>query len=290
MQENFNSGFVALIGCPNVGKSTLMNALVGEKVAITTPRAQTTRNKITGILTEGSTQIVFLDTPGIHSPKNKLGQYMMRESEEARRDVDVVVLVVDAEAGLMTRDEQTAEMLEGFYAVVNKTDVVPIQKAEWMAARLKELGAEKVFMLSALTGNGVDELKQALCEAMPEGPMYYPEDMYTDRSEQFIAAEMIREKALFLLREEIPHGVGVEIEKIEEFDNIVNVRALIYCEKDSHKGIIIGKRGEMLKKIGSTARRDLEMLFGSSIYLELFVKIRKDWRNSLLALKELGYK
>jgi len=290
----YRSGFVAIIGSPNVGKSTLMNALVGAKVAIVTNKAQTTRNKVVGILTKERYQIVFLDTPGLHTPRNRLGEYMVKTAYDAAREVDIILMVVDARRGILERDRHSIESLncENFLVAINKVDAVPREKICRLREQLVDLGvAEKSLLeISAKEGTGLAELEERLLIHMEPGPQFYPDDMITDRPERFIAAELIREKALENLEEEIPHGLGIEIEKVQELETITNIDAVIYCERDSHKGIIIGKKGGMLKKIGSEARRDLEMLFGTKVFLQLWVKVKKDWRNSRFMLKELGYK
>ena len=258
------SGFISIMGSPNVGKSTLMNALVGEKVAIVTQKAQTTRNKVVGILTKPDYQIIFLDTPGLHTPHNKLGEYMVKTAYDANKDVDLTIMVIDGVVGILQRDEEILQKLNGdrFLVLINKIDAVKPEKVKQLIEKVHALGVAQ----------------------------YYPEDMVTDRPERFLASELIREKALLSLREEIPHGIGVEIEKVEEKENLTNVSAVIYCERDSHKGIIIGKKGAMLKKIGSEARGDLEMLFGTKVFLQLWVKVKADWRNSGFMLKTLGYR
>lgn len=289
---SYKSGFAAIIGCPNVGKSTLLNKIIGSKVAIVSPRAQTTRNKITGILTLKDCQIIFLDTPGIHKPNNKLGSYMMRETNSASKDVDVNIFVADPTVGVLERDEETIKTVMGrapFIAVINKIDISNNECIHATEQRLKHLGVQNIYKISAATGEGIDELLKHILSYLPEGPQYYPEDMITDRPERFIAAEIIREKLLTNLRDEIPHGTGVEIEKIDEYEDITDVYAAIYCEREGHKGIIIGKNGKMLKKIGSEARVDLEIMFGTKVFLKLFVKVREDWRNSAGVLKTLGY-
>ncbi len=290
----YRSGFVSIMGSPNVGKSTLMNALVGQKVAIITDKAQTTRNKVTGILTKNAYQIIFLDTPGIHTPKNRLGEYMVQTAFKANRDVDLTVLVVDAQAGVGQRDEGILQKIRSphLLVVLNKADLVPEAGREALKEKLVELGVkpETILFTSAKYHTGLRELEYSILSFLPPGPRYYPADMVTDRPERFIAAEIIREKALLHLREEVPHGVGVEIEKIEESESLTKVAAIIYCERESHKGIVIGKNGFMLKKISTDARLDLEKLFGTHVYLRIFVKVKPDWRNSEFMLKELGYK
>ena len=288
----FRSGFIAIIGSPNAGKSTLMNRLIGAKVAIVSNKAQTTRNKIVGIYTDEECQIVFLDTPGLHSPKNRLGELMVKSAYEAASDVDATVIVIDGKMGIKERDEGIiiGHSFTKLIAVINKTDIIEKNKIEETTAKLVSLGVQEVYPISAKTGEGTKHLLAKLKNMLPEGPMYYPEDAITDRPERFVAAEIVREKALLNLRDELPHGVGVTIEKIEELENITNVSALIYCERDSHKAMIIGKRGAMLKKIGSEARVDLQMLFGTKVFLEIWVKVKRDWRNSDRVLKELGYR
>ena len=290
---SYKSGFVAIMGSPNVGKSTLINRFIGMKIAIVSKKAQTTRNKVVGILTTDSYQIIFLDTPGLHTPKNKLGKYMVDTAYSAQKDVDATLMVIDAEAGIKERDSEIIGRLnsERFIAAINKSDAVSADRIEEIKKRLISLkiDAKKIFVISALCGHGVEELEKALLNFLEEGPQYYPPDMVTDRPERFIAAELIREKILENIDDEIPHGVGVEIEKIEEYENLTKVFAVIYCERASHKGIIIGAKGSMLKKIGAQARKDMQLLFDTKVYLELWVKVKDDWRNSLFMLKELGY-
>ena len=293
--QAFRSGFITILGSPNVGKSTLVNRMVGNKVSIVSNRPQTTRNVIHGVVTGKDFQIVFLDTPGLHRPKNKLGEYMMKSANQSAKDVDAVLFLVDLRQGVKERDAQNLRVLAAdsipLVVALNKADQYANREAE-VREQLKNLGiARKIFAISALTGEGVDTLLEHLKSYLVEGPQYYPDDMYTDQPERFIAAEMIREKAMALLREELPYGIGVEIEKIEQNPekNVTVVQAVLYCEKKSHKGIVIGKGGVMLKKIGSEARADLEMLFGQRVYLELCVKVKEDWRNSNAMLKTLGY-
>ncbi len=289
------SAFIAVVGSPNVGKSTLVNRMVGEKVAIVSRKPQTTRNRIAGILTEGNSQFVFLDTPGIHKPKDKLGEYMVKTAFDALRDVDAVLFVCDAGFGLGERD--TAVLLElkkckaPVIAAVNKTDIAGQEKSAWAAQKIKEAGIEGVRIISAKTGEGVAELMEALRKYLVPGPKYYPDDSYTDQAERVIAAEMIREKALNILREEVPHGIGVNVEKASQREDkeITNVSAVIICDRPGHKAIIIGKGGQMLKRIGTEARADLEMLFGTKVFLELFVRVEPGWRDSKRIMHELGY-
>lgn len=281
------------MGSPNVGKSTLMNELIGMKIAIVTNKAQTTRNKVVGILTRDDYQMVFLDTPGLHKPNNRLGEYMVKTAYEAQKDVDVTLMVLDAKVGIKERDEETIKrfLSENFLVAINKTDIADEKRIDEIKEKLLYLGVkdDMIMPISAKEHIGLDELESRLLDFMIPGPQFYPEDMVTDRPERFIAAEIIREKVLVNLREEVPHGVGVDIEKVEEYEDLTNVDAVIYCDRDSHKGIIIGKKGAMLKKIGSEARTDLERLFGTKVFLQLWVKVKKDWRNSGRMLKELGY-
>ena len=287
--------FIAIVGSPNVGKSTLMNYIVGTKVAIVSEKPQTTRNRIAGIVSGEDFQMVFLDTPGMHEPKNKLGEYMVKTAMDSARDVEAVLFVCDAKFGIGERDKSIVEKLvQGSVPVigaVNKTDIAPQEAADKAAEELIGLGLGSVHIISAKTGEGVRGLMEALKNYLVEGPRFYPEDEYTDQPERLIAAEMIREKALRRLKEEVPHGVGVTVDKVAERQDkdITEVYATILCEKDSHKGIIIGKGGKMLRNIGSDARADLEMLFGRKVYLELFVKVASGWRDSRRAMKDLGY-
>ena len=290
------SAFIAIVGRPNVGKSTLMNRMVGAKVAIVSQKPQTTRNRISGVLTGQGYQMVFLDTPGLHQPKNRLGDFMVKTAFDSARDVEAVLFLCDARRGVEQEDLDILQKLlrSGLpvIAVVNKTDAAGIQQSESAAQKLTDAGLEtEVFFISAKTGDGVDALKAELMQYLVPGPMYYPEDASSDQPERLIAAEMIREKALLLLREEVPHGIGVSITNIShrEDKDIVDVEAVIICERQSHKGLIIGSGGRMLKRIGSEARQDLEMLFGTKVYLEVFIKVEEGWRDSTRVMRELGY-
>lgn len=289
------SAFIAVAGSPNVGKSTLVNRLVGEKVSIVSSKPQTTRNRLSGILTQNGYQMVFIDTPGIFDAKNRLGEYMVKTAYEAVRNADAVLLVCDATRGADERDKAVmGELVKKgvpVAAVVNKKDAAGVEKCEAAAAELKAAGADGVYVISAKTGEGVTELLEALKKYLKEGPLYYPEDYYTDQPERAIAAEIIREKALLLLREEVPHGIGVLIEKVSrrEERDITDVCAVIICERETHKAIIIGRGGRQLKRIGSEARKDLEELFGTKVFLELFVKVEPSWRDSKRVMRELGY-
>ena len=298
MQKKFNgyrSGFVAILGRPNVGKSTLMNAMVGEKVAITSSRAQTTRNRIMGVMTKENLQIVFLDTPGLHAPRNKLGEYMMGTIKDALDGIDAVIIMLDAtdvRAADMEIIRKYVNLPVKCALVVNKIDQV---NSDTLAPLLEKLSAEKVdafVPISALKKNGLERLTGQLAQWMPEGPQYFPDDMVTDQPERVIVAEMIREKALRNLRDEIPHGIGVEVLAMEnqgDEKRAVTIHANIFCEKESHKGILIGKRGDMLKRIGEQARGDIEKMLAQRVNLQLWVKVRPDWRNRADDLKTLGY-
>lgn len=292
----FCSGFVSIIGCPNVGKSTLLNALVGQKIAIVTERAQTTRNKITGVLTRPDYQIIFLDTPGVTQPRNKLGDYMQKVAFDACNEVEAILFVVDAINGVRSRDEQLMERLlhakAPVIALINKSDAASPAQCD-AARQILEARDQfaRVLNVSAATGEGLSVLEEVLRAHLVPGPQYFPEDMVTDQPERVICGELIREKALLLLREEVPHGVGVGIDKMEKREDrdLMDVYATIYCERDTHKGIIIGKSGAMLKRIGERARQDIEWLLGCRVNLQLWVKVKDDWRNKPAVLHELGY-
>ena len=292
-QKKFRSGFVTIVGRPNVGKSTLMNALVGEKVAIVSNRPQTTRNRIMGVMTRDGWQMVFLDTPGIHTPRTKLGSYMMQSVREAMDGMDGMMVLVDATAiGEHDRAivREMAEKKVPKVLLLNKIDLLPREKLLVIIASFADCGYDAIIPISAKTGDGLEELTQAMVNRLPEGPKYFPDDMMTDQPERLIVAEMIREKALLHLRDEVPHGIGVEMMAMtKESDDFMEIHATIYCERDAHKGIIIGKRGAMLQLIGSEARRDIEALLGLHVNLKLWVKVRPDWRNRMDDLRTLGY-
>ena len=294
--KKFHSGFVALIGRPNVGKSTLMNCLIGEKIAITSHKPQTTRNKITSILTKEDFQCVFLDTPGIHKPKHKLGEFMVRSAENTFNEVDLVLMLIEPTEKVVEMDQYVIDRLENVKTpvvlVINKIDTIERERLlEIIETYSKLYSFTEVVPISAMKGSNTQELMQVIKKYLPEGPQYFPEDMVTDQPERQIASEIIREKSLYLLQDEIPHGIAVEIMSMKkrQDQNMVDVEATIYCEKDSHKGMIIGKQGSMLKKIGSQARKDMERLLGSPIYLQIWVKVKKDWRDSDFLLKNFGY-
>lgn len=293
----YRSGFISIIGSPNVGKSTLMNRMVGQKISIVSDRAQTTRNRITGVVTRKDYQIIFLDTPGVTSPRSRLGEYMLKVAYDAISEVDAVLFMADATVGIREKDEQLLEQLKlragntPVIAAINKTDLVSLGTIDELTERLqKEDWIKDIVPISAENGRNVDKLEAVLCKYLVEGPQYYPDDMVTDQPMWAICSEMIRETALKLIRDEIPHGIGIGIDKIKlREDGIHDVFATIYVERDSHKGIVIGKGGRMLKKIGMTARHDIEWLFGTQVNLQLYVKVRPDWRNSASALREFGF-
>ncbi|HZK34227.1 MAG TPA: GTPase Era [Bacillota bacterium] len=294
--SEFRSGFVAIIGRSNVGKSTLMNSLTGQKVAIVSDKPQTTRNRIQAVLTKRGYQIVFVDTPGIHKPKNKLGKYMVKAARNSLGEMDVILFLVDVADGIGYGDRMIAESLKDskapVFLVANKMDIANVEAARNQIAEFeKTINFDSVIQVSAATHMNLSQLKDKLYTYMPPGPKYYPDDMITDQPERVIISELIREKALQLLMEEVPHGIGVEIEAIEERPDrdLVDVRASVICEKASHKGMVIGKGGKMLRNIGSRARIDIENLLGAKVYLELFVKVKNDWRNNQNTLKDLGY-
>lgn len=294
LPKGFRSGFVAVIGRPNAGKSTLLNHLLGQKVLIMSDKPQTTRNKIQCILTEERGQIIFLDTPGVHKPKHKLGEFMTGAAKDSIREVDIIVYVVDTSATYGPGEEYVIEMIKQSNTpcvlALNKLDLVTkdelMQSIEKYAKLVDFLA---VVPISAKNGENTEELLKVLYNQIPEGPLYYPADEVTDQPERFIMAELIREKVLDLTRDEVPHSIAVIIEEVEEKKTLVKIRAQIIVERDSQKGIIIGQKGQMLKEIGSLARQDIETLLGSKVFLELWVKVKKDWRNKPDSLKEFGY-
>jgi GTP-binding protein Era len=289
----FHSGFVSIVGRPNVGKSTLLNTLVGEKVAIISPKPQTTRNQIIGIHNGEWHQIVFVDTPGIHKPRTKLGEWMDRSVQESLKAIDALVVIADASR----RDSQERETVKTMakspipcFLALNKIDIIHPQQLLPLIEEYKEDGFDAILPISAKTGEGVDLLMQKLLEKMPEGPRYYPEGQWTSQTERQIVAELIREQALYLLQEEIPHGIGVEVLSMKELNpGLTEIFADIYCERASHKGIIIGKQGKMLGSIGTKARLQIERLLDTHVNLKLWVKVREGWRNSGNDLKNLGF-
>ena len=295
--EVSHSGFVAIVGRPNVGKSTLLNAMLGEKLAIVSPRPQTTRTRVTGILTEPDSQMIFLDTPGLLRPRNRLGEYMVKTIGSSLTDVDSAVLVVEPTPQASPGEEELVGRLRdaGIPTVlaINKIDRVADKSrlAGVMAAWSGRMDFAAVVPLSAIGADGIGELKAELKKRLPRGPKFYPDDLYTTEPERAMAAEIIREKLLRMLADEVPHGTAVEIEKMHERETggLTDIEAVIYCEKESHKGIIIGKGGAMLRKIGIAARHDIEELLGGRVNLRLWVKVRSDWRNQPRMLHSLGY-
>ena len=289
------TGFIAIVGRPNVGKSTLLNALLGEKVAITSKKPQTTRNRITGILTEGEDQFVFMDTPGMLKPKNKLGDFMVKTISSTIGEVDAAILVVDAAKPVSDVERTILERLKKqgtpVILAINKTDAVNAQKvAECIMAYSSIFDFHAVSPRAAIKGEGVNIVTEEVSPLLHESDWFFPEDMITDQPERALAAEIIREKLLRTLNDEIPHGTAVVIESFEEKPDIIKIRAEIYCEKDSHKGIIIGKNGAELKKVGTWAREDMEAFFGVKVALDLWVKVKENWRDSAALLSTFGFK
>lgn len=294
--ENFKSGYVGIVGRPNVGKSTIMNALLGQKIAIISAKPQTTRSKILSIMSDENSQVVFLDTPGFHNPKNKLGENMMKAVDNTIADVDFLLMVVEPTTEIPPSEYKIIEKIGDIPAilVINKADT--LRKEELLpviSAYSKAHDFKEILFVSAKTGYRMDELKSVIKENLSKGPMYYPEDMVTDQQERQIIAEIIREKMLNLLDKEVPHGIAIEILKMKtrtkNGETMYDISANIYCEKNSHKGIIIGAGGKTLKQIGTLARKDAEAMLSAKVFLELWVKVKSDWRNSNNMLRELGF-
>lgn len=295
MEETTKSGFATLIGRPNVGKSTLMNNLIGQKIAITSKKPQTTRNKIQTVYTDDRGQIVFLDTPGIHKAKNKLGDYMVHVAEHTLKEVDVILFLVEPSTFIGAGDKHIIEQLKKagvpVILLINKIDMLA-QKEELLPiidAYRREMDFDQIIPISAFNGDGTKEVLDAIFSFLPYGPMFYDEDTVTDQPQRQIVAELIREQALRILDDEIPHGIAVSVEQMKVTKKIVDIEATIICEKDSHKGIIIGKGGQMLKKIGTNARHGIEDMMQCRVNLKLWVKVKKDWRDSDYLLKNFGY-
>ncbi|OIJ16140.1 GTPase Era [Anaerobacillus arseniciselenatis] len=295
-KTSYKSGFVSIIGRPNVGKSTLLNNVIGQKIAIMSDKPQTTRNKVQGVYTDNDSQIVFIDTPGIHKPKHKLGDFMMKVAYQTFKEVDLILFVVDAKEGFGGGDQAIIEQLKTVrtpvFLVINKIDLIhPDELFGFIDQYRVKLDFAEIIPISALQGNNVGTLKEQIVEYLEEGPQYYPADQVTDHPERFIVSELIREKVLHLTREEIPHSIAVGIEQMKEREgsNTVYIGATIVVERSSQKGIIIGKQGAMLKEIGKRARGDIEALLGSKIFLELWVKVQKDWRNKGGFLRDFGF-
>lgn len=295
MEKQVKTGFATLIGRPNVGKSTLMNQLIGQKIAITSNKPQTTRNRIQTVYTDERGQIVFLDTPGIHKAKNKLGTYMVNVAERTLKEVDVILFLVEPTDYIGAGEKHIIEQLKKtktpVILLINKIDMIK-QKEELLpiiANYSKEMDFDQIIPISAFEGKGMDDVLKTIFDYLPYGPMFYDEDTVTDQPQRQIVAELIREQALRMLEDEIPHGIAVSIEQMKERGHIVDIDATIICERDSHKGIIIGKGGSMLKKIGTNARRGIEDMMECQVNLKLWVKVKKDWRDSDFLLKNFGY-
>ena len=293
------SGFVSVVGRPNVGKSTLLNRILKEKLSITSNKAQTTRNKITLIHTDDRGQIIFLDTPGIQSPKNKLGDYMLKTSVSSMEGVDVILMVVDMSDYLGPKDQMILDAMEKegrdipAILVINKVDMAPRDEVLPIIAKFAAMNRfEDIVPVSALNDENVDHLVDVIFDHLPEGPQYFPDDMITDQPEKFIVAELVREKGLFYLRDEVPHGLAVSVDSMKEVEgkDHMEIQATIYVERDSHKGIIIGKNGQMLKRIGTEARNEIEAFLGEHVNLRLWVKVSKNWREKDEMVKAFGYK
>ena len=295
MKNDFKSGFVTLIGRPNVGKSTLMNYLIGQKIAITSNKPQTTRNRIQTVLTTDEGQIVFVDTPGIHKAKNKLGEYMVNVAEKTLNEVDVVLWLVEPTTFIGAGEQHIAKQLQRVKTpvilVINKVDSVKREEILPAIAAYKDIyDFADIVPVSARSGDNTDELLRVIMKYLPYGPQFYDEDTVTDQPERQIVAELIREKALHSLQDEIPHGIAVAIDRMKMQNKVMHIDATIICERDSHKGIIIGKQGSMLKKIGSTARYEIERMLDCKVNLKLWVKVKKDWRDSEFLMKIFGYR
>ncbi len=290
------SGFVAIVGRPNVGKSTLLNRIVGQKIAIMSDKAQTTRNKIQGVYTTDQAQLIFIDTPGIHKPKHRLGDFMVETAYSALREVDAVLFMIAADEKRGRGDDYIIERLKNVdspvYLIINKIDKVhPDELFGIIDDYRQQLDFKEIIPISATEGNNFETLMTTLVEQMPEGPQYFPDDQITDHPEYFIVSELIREKVLLLTRDEVPHSVAVVVDSMKRNENDkVHIQATIIVERDSQKGIIIGKGGKMLKDIGTKARREIELLLGDKVFLELWVKVQKDWRDKQTYLTDYGYK
>ncbi|HLR75702.1 MAG TPA: GTPase Era [Virgibacillus sp.] len=296
MNNIFRSGFIAIIGRPNVGKSTFINRVIGQKIAIISDKPQTTRHKIQAVYNEKDTQMIFIDTPGIHKPKHQLGEFMVKTTESTLNEVDAILFMINAEQGYGKGDQYILDLLKDVnrpvYLIINKIDLVhPDDLLPLIATYKDKHEFTEIIPISALQGNNVNHLLKVLKQEMPEGPKYYPDDHITDHPERFIMGELIREKVLQLTREEIPHSIAVNVENVnKKQSNTIVIQATIITERDSQKGIIIGKRGSMLKKIGQKARKDIENLLGTHVYLELWVKVKRDWRNNEHQLKQFGFR
>lgn len=286
------SAFITLIGRPNVGKSTLLNALIGTKVSIVSPKPQTTRNRVTGILTKGDTQLVFLDTPGMHKAKSKLGNYMVKVAEDSAKETDVTVMVIESGDTVRAAEERMIKKLHGkTVLVINKIDLKPKEEILKTIATFSALhNFDEIVPISAYKKDGVDILRNILLGYATPAPFYYDDDQVTDMDEHQMICEMAREKMLYLLGDEVPHGTAVQLTSLEKSETLVRVGITIFCERDSHKAIIIGKNGQSLRKIGESIRKELEFTYDCKVFLDCFVKVKKDWRNDLSALGTLGFK
>ncbi|EGQ1686654.1 GTPase Era [Staphylococcus pseudintermedius] len=293
--SEYKSGFVTIIGRPNVGKSTFVNRVIGHKIAIMSDKAQTTRNKIQGVMTQQDAQIVFLDTPGIHKPKHKLGDYMMKVAKNTLSEIDAVMFMVNVNEEIGRGDEYIMEMLKTVktpvFLVLNKIDLVhPDALMPRIEQYQRYMDFAEIIPISALEGHNVDHFINVLKSYLPKGPQYYPDGQISDHPEHFVVSELIREKILQTTSEEIPHAIGVNVERMtQESEDRVHIEAVIYVERDSQKGIVIGKGGKKLKEVGKRARLDIEHLLGSKVYLDLWVKVQKDWRNKSSFIKQMGY-
>jgi len=297
VNKGFKSGFVSIIGRPNAGKSTFLNRVIGQKIAIMSDKPQTTRNKVQGVLTTDKQQIIFIDTPGINEPRHKLGDFMLKVAKNTLREVDAILLMVDSVDRIGKQDRYILEMLKGnetpVFLVMNKIDLIhPDKLLSVTEAFRQEYDFADVIPISALEGINIDGLLEVLTKHLPEGPQYYPADQVTDHPERFIISELIREKVLHLTHEEIPHSIAVVIEKIkrDEDSDKIRVTATIMVERESQKGMVIGKKGALLKEVGMRARKDIEMLLGSKVFLELWVKVQRDWRNKQVHLRDFGFR
>lgn len=291
----FKSGFISIMGRPNAGKSTLLNSILGEKIAAVSPKPQTTRTQITGVVTYDDAQLIFIDTPGLHKPKNKLGEFMVKEAKNSTGDADIVLYLISADNFNFEKEQEMINSVncENLFLILNKTD--KLEKAEELLpviSKFSDMGIfNEIIPISALTGDGVEHLINTVKDYLQEGPMFFPDDTLTDQPEKQICAEFIREKLMKKLSDELPYGIAVAIEKMkyDEEKDLTSISANIYCERESHKAIIIGKKGEMLKKIGSMARYDIERFTRTRVFLELWVKVKDNWRNSEMMLKNFGY-
>lgn len=296
--KGFRSGYVCIVGRPNVGKSTLLNCILGDKIAIVTPRPQTTRNRIIGVKTTPEAQIVFIDTPGIHRPRERLGEFMVREARAAVKEVDIILFMVEPHIPgasdkrvLEILKETTSRSPRPIFLLINKIDTIKKPELLLIIDAYRSLhNFDEIIPISALKADGVDRVVERIIHYLPPGPKYYPDDMVTDQLERFMVSEIIREKIMSLTKDEIPYSVAVEIINWEEKSDIIVIGANIYVEKESQKGIIIGSKGSRLKKIGTLARQDIERLLNTKVYLELWVKVKEDWRDRPGILRELGYR